>query len=82
MPVRPKPVWISSAMNNIPCCLANAASTWTYSTGAGTKPPSPSSSSMMTAATDAGSTVEARICSRRVASAMQQRPPDGPSAQR
>src|SRR6476469_7546678 len=38
-------------MKRIPCCFAKAASVCTYSTGAGTNPPSPSSSSMMTAAT-------------------------------
>ena len=78
MPVRPKPVWISSAMNRMPCCFANAARVCTYSTGAGTNPPSPSSSSMMIAATEPGSTVAARICSSRAASARQQRPPRRP----
>src|ERR1700694_5388683 len=48
-PVRPKPDWISSAMSTIPCRSAMRRSSFRKSLGAGTKPPSPNTGSMIMA---------------------------------
>ncbi len=49
-PVRQKPLWISSAMNRIPCCAHQSAIRLRYPAGGTMKPPSPWIGSMSTAA--------------------------------
>ena len=56
-PVRPKPVWISSAMSTMPYLSQKARSCLASSGGTGMKPPSPKTGSTMTAATADGSTM-------------------------
>src|SRR5437773_210089 len=51
LPVRPNPVWISSAMSRIPCWWQRSRKRRRKSSGAGTKPPSPSTGSMTIAGT-------------------------------
>jgi hypothetical protein len=58
LPVRPKPLWISSTIRRMPWRSVSARSFWRKSGGAGTKPPSPRTGSMMTAATRFGETSE------------------------
>ena len=50
-PVRQNPVWISSAMNTIPCSRQNSASPGRNPSGGTTNPPSPWIGSMIRAAT-------------------------------
>ena len=60
-PVRPKPLWISSAIRTMPYRLVISRSALRKAAGAGTKPPSPSTGSMITAATRLGETSESKI---------------------
>src|SRR5260370_483690 len=65
LPVRPKPVWISSAIRRIPYFSVILRSSRRKGMGAGTNPPSPRTGSMMIAATRCGETAD----SKRVSSA-------------
>src|SRR6266550_3892339 len=74
LPVRPKPVWISSTMSTIPCFSVTARRPWRNSRGAGTKPPSPSTGSMMIAATRSAGTSEANRSSSTASAAAEFQP--------
>ena len=60
LPVRPMPVWISSAMKRMPCSSQIFLILPMYSAGGTMKPPSPCTGSAMTAATSAASTCLAK----------------------
>ena len=66
-PVRPKPVWISSATSTMPCCRQSRPSSSRNARGGTTKPPSPITGSITAQASDAGFTLLAR---NRASSAM------------
>src|SRR5699024_10827621 len=60
LPVRPNPVWISSATKTIPCSLQKSLTAWTNFFGGMIKPPSPWTGSITTQATISGATTDTK----------------------
>ena len=65
LPVRAKPVWISSATKTIPCASQIFFTACTNDFGGIIKPPSPCTGSITTQATSSGSTVSIKKSSNR-----------------